>query len=326
MKRAFALLVVFSLLMVPSLGSANPNGVGEGTFDAQCGGACHGDADMNKSSPATVVVNAPTVAYEGLLTSVSIDITNIETSQTGILGVFLLSDLSGAGDTPADDGWTVISNSEGGSENYVEVTVAAGTTEATVTWTLRAPSEGEYPLHGAIHHGTQDGSEAPFFGASVAPEVVDVREVPEDLPRLASSFVPPTQRSVGESTTVVLETEFVNDVTVEWRVVGGGINEAQPTADEAGVWSFELPASLQPSVVEWRVHLEGEGPEQTSPWFQLRSDDPAWTVDETAAYIQSVAMLLAFMAAFMTLQRRGGLPIQDAHEKTLAEFEDGGEA
>ena len=37
-------------------------------------------------------------------------------------------------------------------------------------------------------------------------------------------------------------------------------------------------------------------------------------------------MLLAFMAAFMTLQRRGGLPIQDAHEKTLAEFEDGGEA
>ncbi len=326
MKRAVAMLVVFSLLMVPSLGSANPNGVGEGTFDAQCGGACHGDADMNKSSPATVVVSVPAVGYEGLLTSVSIDITNIETSQTGILGVFLLSDLSGAGDTPADDGWTVVSNSEGGTENYVEVTVPAGTTERTVTWTLRAPSVGEYPLYGAIHHGTEDGSDAPFFGASVAPAMVEVRVVPEDLPRLASSFIPPTQRSVGEPTTVTLETEFVDAATVEWRVAGGEINEVLPTADGAGIWSFELPASLQPTVVEWRVHLEGEGPEQTSPWFQLRSEDPAWTVDETAAYIQSMAMLLAFMAAFMTLQHRRGTAIDAPTKETPDEFDEGGEA
>ena len=26
--------------LVPTMGSANPNGVGDGTFDAQCGGAC----------------------------------------------------------------------------------------------------------------------------------------------------------------------------------------------------------------------------------------------------------------------------------------------
>ena len=50
MKRIFTLFVVASLLLVPTMGSANPNGVGEGTFDAQCGGACHGDADMNRSS------------------------------------------------------------------------------------------------------------------------------------------------------------------------------------------------------------------------------------------------------------------------------------
>ena len=89
---------------------------------------------------------------------------------------------------------------------------------------------------------------------------------------------------------------------------------------------LELPASLQPTVVEWRVHLEGDGPEQTSPWFQLRSEDPAWTVDETAAYIQSIAMLLAFMAAFMTLQHRRGTGIETSVKETPDEFDEGGEA
>ena len=36
MKRFVTLVVVAMLLVMPSLGSANPNGVGSGTFDAQC--------------------------------------------------------------------------------------------------------------------------------------------------------------------------------------------------------------------------------------------------------------------------------------------------
>ena len=132
MKRFTILIVVGMLLVMPSLGSANPNGVGSGTFDAQCGGACHGDADMNRSSPATVEVSAPDVAYEGLLTSASITVTDIQTTTSGLLGFFLLSDLSGADDTPDDAGWTVISNSEGGTENYVEAHIEAGQTEHTV--------------------------------------------------------------------------------------------------------------------------------------------------------------------------------------------------
>ena len=304
MLRLRVILPLMLLLMAPSLGSANPNGVGEGTFDAQCGGACHGDADMNRSSPAVVQVLAPAVAYEGLLTSVSVDISNIETTQNGLLGVFLLTDLSGAGDTPADDGWTVISNSEGSLHNYVEVIVSPGVRQTTVTWTLRAPSIGTYPLHAAVHHGSEDGSEAPFFGASTTTTTVEVREVPEDLPRLAAAFEPPTQRKIGETTTVLLTTEFVTEATVEWRLQDGEVQLATVTAEGDGAWSFELPASLQPAVVEWRVHLSGAGPDQTTPWFQLRSDHPSWTVDETTAYVQSIAMLLALMVAFMALQHR----------------------
>ena len=140
MRRVTVLLVVLTLLFAPVLGSANPNGVGSGTFDAQCGGACHGDADMNRSSTSTVVVEAPSVAYEGLLTSVAVTVSDIETTTSGLLGFFLLSSLTGAEDTPADAGWSIVSNSEGGTENYVEVVVDPGQTEHTVHWTVRALS------------------------------------------------------------------------------------------------------------------------------------------------------------------------------------------
>ena len=301
-------LVVLMLLLAPSLGSANPNGVGSGTFDAQCGGACHGDADMNRSSTATVVVNAPDVAYEGLLTSVSVTVSDIETTTTGLLGFFLLSDLSGASDTPADAGWTIVSNSEGGTENYVEAVIASGQTQHTVHWTLRAPPVGLASLHAAIHHGSQDGSDAPFFGASSGPATIDVREVPEDLPRLAANFEPTVRRNVGESTTMTVATEHVNQVTVEWKVSSGEVNTATVTSVGENTWSFALPASLQPVQIEWRAHLEGEGPDQTTPWFQLQSEEPSWSVDENAAYVQSVAMLLVFMVAFLSLQRRSSAP------------------
>ncbi len=282
MRRNFWVMLATLLLFAPSLGSANPSGVGEGAFDAQCGGACHGDADMNRSSTSIVSLHSEAVAYEGLLTSVTVSIENIETTQQGLLGVFLLSSLSGAGDLPSDDGWTIISNSEGGTENYVEITVLPSQDQRNVTWTLRAPSIGQYELHGAIHHGTEDGSEAPFFGQSNTP----------------------TQRLLGESTTMQLETAFVESVEVEWRVAGGEIQTTEVMILSDGTWSFDLPASLQPTVVEWRAHLEGEGPSQTTPWFQLRSEEAPWTVDESAAYVQSFALIVVFMAGFMALQNR----------------------
>ena len=304
MRRLSVLALVLALLMAPTFGSANPNGVGSGTFDVQCGGACHGDADMNRSSSASVSVHAPSIAYEGLLTSVSVTVSNIETTQTGLLGFFLLSDLSGAEDTPADAGWTIVSNSEGGSENYVEATIAPGQTEHTVHWTLRAPQVGTATLYAAIHHGTEDGSEAPFFGASTQPATVEVREVPENLPRLAADFEPPVRRDVGQSTMLRLPTEDVSAVSVEWRIAGGEVRAASVSSVDEGIWTLELPASLQPVQLEWRAVLKGEGPAQTTPWFQLQSEEPAWTVDETAAYVQSFAMLLVFMVAFLSLQRQ----------------------
>ena len=304
MRRAVILLVVTTLLMAPSFGAANPNGVGDGTFDAQCGGACHGDADMNRTSASTVSLEVPTEVYEGLLTSVSVTVTGVQTTSTGMLGIFLLSDVTGAEDTPEDDGWTIVSNSEGGAENYVEVIVAPGVTQYSVDWTLRAPSVGAYDLHAAVHHGAEDGNGAPFFGVSDAPVTVNVQAVPDNLPRLADAFQPPVLRTVGEDTVVRLTTEAVTDLQVEWRVEGGMVQTATVTPDGDGAWTFVVPASLTPVVVEWRAHLEGDGPAQTTPWLALQSEEPAFAVDETAAYAQAFAILFVTMVAFMSVQRR----------------------
>ena len=83
-----------------------------------------------------------------------------------------------------------------------------------MSWTLRAPPIGQYELHAAVHHGSEDESGAPFFGVSASPVLVEVKEVPENLPRLADSFAPPTQRVIGESTSVDVETVDVDSMTV----------------------------------------------------------------------------------------------------------------
>ena len=97
---------------------------------------------------------------------------------------------------------------------------------------------------------------------------------------------------------------------------------AEVVALNDGSWSFDLPASLQPTVVEWRALLEGEGPSQTTPWFQLRSDEAPWTVDETAAYVQSLALIIVSMAGFMALQKRRTSDMQKT-ELTDEEFDGG---
>lgn len=303
MNRIALTLLLAVLLLAPTIGSANPSGVGGGEFDAQCGGACHGDADMNRSSSAVISLAIPDAVYEGLLTSVTVHIESIQTTQAGLLGVFLLSDLTGAQDTPADAGWDIVSNSEGEAFNYLETKVPAGTTSIDLTWTLRAPEVGTYTLFAAVHHGNDNGDGAPYFGVSESPALINVLEVPENLPRLAQSFNPPNQRDIGEITTILAPTEFVTAMEVEWRINGGETTTVNTTEIEENVWMFELPTSIQPSMIEWRAILAGEGPNQTTPWFQLRSDEPSWKVDNTLVYGQSIAMLFALMAGFMALQK-----------------------
>ena len=58
--------VMVVLLAVSSLSGANPGGVGDGNFDMQCGGACHGDASQNQTSPALLQLSIDNTAYANI--------------------------------------------------------------------------------------------------------------------------------------------------------------------------------------------------------------------------------------------------------------------
>lgn len=294
------LVLLLGLMMLSSFSQANPGGVGPSNQDMQCGGACHGDADLNATSPYAISLEQTSTAYAGLPTSIRVEISQLDKLQTNFLGVFLLTDTSGFEDTPEDDGWATISHSEGGSENYLEVSTSESSFE--VEWVLQAPlSTGMYTFYAAVHHGSGQQSDVPYFGISEQPLQIEVFPVPENLPRLDHDTFLPTQRNNGESTTFVLSTIEVEHVFVEWRLQGGQIHSFE--ADQVGQqqWNIFIPATLSPDIVEWRVTMQGNDIEQTTPWLQISSLNDNIEIDNTAMYVQSISLLIFSCGFYLAL-------------------------
>ena len=205
-------------------------------------------------------------------------------------------------DTPEDDGWTIVSNSEGGTQNYAEVVVAPGVMTHTVEWTLRALTSANTSF---TPRSTTGRKTAAAHRSLASPKHRQAWRCSPFRPtsRACPTTSSPVLRTLGEATTVRLTTEAVSDLRSSGALMGHGTN-ATATSEGNGVWTFDIPASLEPVVVEWRVHLEGEGPAQTTPWLALQSEEPKFTVDETAAYVQAFAILFVTMVAFMSGKRR----------------------
>ena len=300
MKRIPLLIIVVTLLSFSSFSVANPGGVGDGDFDMQCGGACHGDSSQNQSSPALLELALDNTAYVGLPVSVTATVSGVQFSSSDTLGLFLITDTTGHSDLPEDAGWTIISDQNGGDNNYVELEASSLNTEYVLSWTLKPTSTESTNFYLSIHHG---GENAPFFGISsalsVTPEVV-----PENLPRLTSDYAPKITRDLGENTTIKISTLDVDEMSIQWRLVDGETVTVNASNTADGMWQFELPAALQPSIIEWRATLRGDGPDQTTPWFRIAAQEPALEVDQTMVYLQALALSLFFVGLVLSLQNK----------------------
>ena len=283
--RIRLLLVLAILLASTSFSTANPGGEGDGIRSMECGGSCHGDPGQNGISPASIEVVASDEVWAGLFTTVTVYVNDSQPSDNRLVGAFLLVNEQGAKDTPAHEGWEIVAGPNGGTGNYAELFSSYSTDSVSFTWTLRAPDAGTYNLLATIHHGSTNGGTA-FQGQSSTITVI-VEEPPENLPRLAESFTPPATRELGEETTITLETENVDSMTAEYRTDGGDLVSLSIVDNK-----ITLPAAINPGVIEWRVHLEGEGPDQISPWFRLVAEEPSWEVDETTLFLQGFALLI----------------------------------
>ena len=143
--------------------------------------------------------------------------------------------------------------------------------------------------------------DSPFFGISQA-FAITVEPIPENLQRINPEYEPPTSREIGELTKLCLETIAAGNVIIEWREPSGQAYQLETTQNNE-CWEAELPAALTTSTIEWRAVLEGEGPQQTTPWFSLVSAEPTWEADETALLLQSIAHLVLFFGLVLLVRK-----------------------
>ena len=302
MKQKLVLLLALSLL-VPLHVSGNPGGVGNSLENMQCGGACHGDANQNATSSLQLSLQPSGTVWAGQPTEITVQISGLDTSHDiDQIGIFLLSSTNANNDIPTTDGWSILSDGMGGSNNYIEY-ASIDANVLTHSWILRADEVGEKVLYVSVHHGDNSGTDAgsPFFGVSQAFEIT-VEAIPENLQRIDPEYQPPITREIGESTTLCLETIATSDVVIEWREPSGESYQVETTQNN-GCWNAVLPSALSPSTIEWRAILDGEGPQQTTPWFSLTSAEPGWEADETALLLQSIAHLVLFFGVVLLVRK-----------------------
>ena len=302
MRSKLVLLVVVSLL-IPFHVSGNPGGVGNGLEDMQCGGACHGDANQNATSNLQLSLQTAGTVWVGQPAEVIVQISGFDTSHDiDQIGIFLLSSTNANGDIPTTDGWDILSDGMGGSNNYVEYSSIESTT-LTHSWILRTDVIGDKTLYVSVHHGDNSGSDSgrPFFGVSQAFPIT-IEPIPENLQRINPDYKPPTSREVGESTELCVQTIAASNVVIEWREPSGSSSQLI-TTQNGDCWEAILPTATTSSTIEWRAILDGEGPQQTTPWFSLTSVEPTWEADETALLLQSIAHLVLFFGVVILVRK-----------------------
>ena len=302
MKQKLVLILALSLI-VPLHVSGNPGGVGNSLENMQCGGACHGDANQNATSNLQLSLEPSRTVWVGQPTEIIVQVSGFASSHdVDQIGIFLLSSTNANNDLPTSDGWTILSDGMGGSNNYIEY-ASIDSNVLTHSWILRAEEVGEKQLYVSVHHGDNSGNDAgsPFFGVSQAFEIT-VEAIPENLQRIDPEYQPPTSREVGESTTLCLETIAASDVVIEWREPSGESFQLE-TIQNNVCWNAVLPSALTASTIEWRAILEGEGPQQTTTWFSLTSTEPTWEADETALMLQSIAHFVLFFGLVLLVRK-----------------------
>ena len=300
MRRAILLTSLLLLVLcVPPL-SANPGGTGDGNRDAACGGSCHGDPGLSEPSSAVLTFSQDREsAYVGGPISISVTATDMELSSRAMVGIFLLSDTHGVSDTPQDDGWTILSNGEGGSTNYVETYARDSTTGVTMTWSLLAPgSEGTYEFYAAIHHG--GGGSARMKISSV--HNVTVGPIPENLPQMMP-WEAMTSRSLGEASELSMPVVNATTVTLEYRIGEGPIASINAEMVD-GEWVVTLPAALSEITLSYRVVMSNDEFTETTGWISVANNVEAYSADIFAVRLQSMALMFGSLALCISIQRR----------------------
>lgn len=315
MRRVFISFCLVLMLSISPWVNANPGGNGDANRDFQCGGSCHGDPDLNASSPATFQPILPQRIYEGLPAEISVEISSLPQTETGIFGAFLLTSLNANNDIPSTEGWSIVSNSNLGQTNYQEQVLTAGNT-LIFNWTISNNEITTSEFYVALNHGSSE-NDLSHLGVSQAFEISTIA-LPADMPSIIPGFEPVNTRLVGEDTKISIPTQNAENVIVELKGQGGQNSIIQVTANGSQSWDITIPQAIRESSLEWRVIVEGDGLTTTSTWFSLTSSEPTFESNNLPIILQGIGVAL-MGAAFVTLlhkRLRGSKSVTKKYEQT----------
>ncbi|UCH88605.1 MAG: hypothetical protein JSV49_10175 [Thermoplasmata archaeon] len=172
-----ALITIFILTLSINMASnASPGGKGDDSREYNCVNSCH----KKESEKTTMRMESGTNSLRsGEDVSVTVTVQNSEQAEGELIGVFLVSELEATRSKPSDDGWTIVEDPNGGTNNYVEKP-ADSTGSATFTWKLKSPEKpGEYTLYSREDHGNGEKYFKDYTDGVVI-NVIQNPEIPDD--------------------------------------------------------------------------------------------------------------------------------------------------
>lgn len=266
MKRRTLLAVTalgygLALVLASGVGIGSPGGRGDGTQQYDCGGSCH-----STQGTATVSATASTLTPStGQTITVTITVTPGELTSVKKVGVFLVRALQTSGSLPSDDGWTIVNDPNGGTDNYVEKVASAVGSPIDFTWNLKAPVDPKTcHLYARTHFGSGSSNGLYFdFAGGLA---FTVRPLAAGAPRIENQ----TPRRVDPGTQILVYATLWNatSAVVAWKNTSMSADIQIPmtntTSQVDGGWTYQGLIPWQNTSTNITYSITATGPSGTT--------------------------------------------------------------
>jgi len=253
-KIGYVSAISIIILVLTSFSTTETKGNGGGTGDSileyDCAGSCHTSLGDGINSIASSNLNP----MAGQTITVTVTVTETSLGSSKLIGVFLLKELNNEGSIPSEDGWNILSDPNGGTNNYVEKEGTSGV-PIDFTWTLKVPSDpGTYNLYTRIHHGPgvlyEDNTEGLEFEVSDAPSGIPIID-----------HTPVTKAFIGEVIHIEATIKDASESYLYWKFSSDenfdkAIKMSKVSQDSNGHWTFnaEIPTQTEVGVIEYYIN------------------------------------------------------------------------
>lgn len=251
----FACMIVL-ILLVGSVRSFE-GGAGDGKF-SYGGCVCHTGESQRGSGNVDIWASTLTPDSNEEVT-VIVNVTEDVLANQKIIGTFLLRSMTGSdADQPSTDGWRIVTDPNGNTNNYVKKTSPGAGSTVSFEWVLLAPFRGgTYNLTARVHHG---GNSSPWFeeGDVLTFFVTGLPQEPTNLTLSAPSEVQRNERfTISARLTDSGESPLVGYEVIFYRTTNYGKLQIGSNATDSEGYAYHSDLSSEKGIFAVEALFEG---------------------------------------------------------------------